>query len=46
MGCYAKVTLDNGAVLEFGMDSEHPDALDMCVSRVKDLWREAVEEEP
>lgn len=45
MGSYAKVTLESGAVLEFGMDSEHPDALDEVVRRVVVLWREAVEDE-
>jgi hypothetical protein len=41
---YARITLENGVVLEVGMNAEHPDALDQCVGRVKELWRETTDE--
>ena len=42
---YAKIVLADGAVLQVGTKADGPDALDECVRRVKDLWREAVGED-
>jgi hypothetical protein len=41
---YARITLEGGCVLEVGTEADGPDALDECVRRVKELWREAVDE--
>lgn len=41
---YARIILEGGCVLEVGTEADGPDALDECVRRVKDLWREAVGE--
>lgn len=41
---YARISLEGGCVLEVGTVADGPDALDECVRRVKDLWREAVDD--
>jgi hypothetical protein len=35
---YARVVLTDGTAIEVGITSEHPDALDQMVARVKELW--------
>ena len=42
---YARVTLTDGSIIEVGIETEHPDALDQMIGRLKDLWSEAVEPE-